>query len=78
MRYAYSYLEKSGYSLPFGIGSSLVAWRPPADLEVPDLLSLGDGLLRCSTFQVCIGFFGAPTVVALKMYVASSEVPSSS
>ena len=47
-------------------------------LEAPDLLSLGDGLLGRSTIQVCIGFFGVPTDVVFKVYVTSSEVPSSS
>ena len=78
MRYVSSYLEKSGWSLPFGVVSSLVAWRSPTHLEAPDLLSLGDGLLGRSTIQVCTGFFGVPTDVAFKVYVASSEVPSSS
>ena len=47
-------------------------------LEAPDLLSLGNGLLERSSIQVCIGFFGVPIDVAFKVYVASSEVPSSS
>ena len=76
--YVSSYLEKSGWSLPFGVVSSLLAWRSPARLEAPDLLSLGDGLLGRSSIQVCIGSCDVPTVVALKMYVASTEVPSSS
>ena len=67
MRYVSSYLEKSGWSLPFGVVSSLVAWRSPTRLEAPDLLSLGDGLLGHSTIQVCIGFFGVPTDVAFKV-----------
>jgi len=78
MRYVSSYLEKLGWSLSFGVVSSLVAWRSPTRLEAPDLLSLGDGLLGRSTIQVCIGFFGVLTNVAFKVYVASSEVPSSS
>ena len=78
VRYVSSYLEKSGWSLPFGVVSSLVAWRSPTRLEASDLLSLGDGLLGRSTIQVCIGFFGVPTDVAFKVYVASLEVPSSS
>jgi hypothetical protein len=78
VRYVFSYLEKSGWSLPFGVVSSLVAWRSPTRLEAPDLLSLGDGLLGRATIQLCIGFFGVPIDVAFKVYVASSEVPSSS
>ncbi|KAG2601485.1 hypothetical protein PVAP13_5KG437507 [Panicum virgatum] len=78
VRYVSSYLEKSGWSLPFGVVSSLLAWRSPARLEAPYLLSLGDGLLGRSLIQVCIGSCDVPTVVALKMYVASSKVPSSS
>ena len=78
MRYVSSYLEKSGWSLPFGVVSSLVSWRSPTRLEASNLLSLGDGLLGHSTIQVCISFFGVPTDVAFKVYVASSEVPSSS
>src|SRR6185312_3632040 len=78
VRYVSSYLEKSGWSLHFGVVSSLLAWRSPARLEAPDLLSLGDGLLGCSSIQVCIDSYDVPTVVEFKMYVASSEVPSSS
>jgi len=66
VRYVSSYLEKSGWSLPFGVVSSLLAWRSPARLEAPDLLSLGDGLLGRSSIQVCIGSCDVPTVVALK------------
>jgi hypothetical protein len=76
VRYVSSYLKKSGWSLPFGEVSSLVAWRSPTRLEAPDLLSLGDGFLGRSMIQVCIGLFGVPTDVAFKVYVASSEVPS--
>ena len=78
VRYVSSYLEKSGWSLPFGVVSSLVARRSPTRLKASDLLSLGDGLFGRSTIQVCIGFFGVPTDVAFKVYVASLEVPSSS
>ena len=75
VRFVPSSPEKSGWSLQFGVDSSWFAWRSPAGLEVPDFLSLGDGLLGRSSIQVCIGFFGAPTVRALKLCV---EVPSSS
>ena len=78
VRFVPSSPEKSGWSLQFGVDSSWFAWRSPAGLEVPDFLSLGDGLLGHSSIQVCIGFFGAPTVRALNLCVASLEVPSSS
>jgi len=78
VRYVSSNLEKSGWSLPFGVVSSLVAQRSPTRLKASDLLSLGDGLFGRSTIQVCIGFFGVPTDVVFKVYVTSSEVPSSS
>jgi len=66
VRYVSSYLEKSGWSLPFGVVSSLLAWRSPARLEAPDLLSLGDGLLGRSSIQVCISSCNVPTVLLRK------------
>ena len=78
VRFVPSSPEKSGWSLQFGVDSLWFAWRSPAGLEVPDFLSLGDGLLGHSSIQVCIGSCDVPTVVALKMYVASTEVSSSS
>ncbi|RCV41758.1 hypothetical protein SETIT_9G161300v2 [Setaria italica] len=84
VRYAYSHLEKSGWSLLFRVVLTLFALGSRAVLAALDLDSLGDdmadghfGLLRCSTIQVRIGVFGAPIDVALKLYVASLEASMS-
>nr|TKV92373.1 hypothetical protein SEVIR_9G159600v2 [Setaria viridis] len=84
VRYAYSHLKKSGWSLLFGVVLTLFALGSQAVLAALDLDSLGDdmadghfGLLGCSTIQVRIRVFGAPIDVALKLYVASLEASMS-
>ena len=80
VRFVPSSPEKSGWSLQFGVDSSWFAWRSPAGLEVPDFLSLGDGLLGRSSIQVCIDYFGVPIAAKdgyKKVDVASSEASSS-
>ena len=82
-RYACSYLEKSGWIIPFGVASSLCDLGSPAVLVVFDLVSLDDdmagghhSLLGRSVLHVHIGEFGVPIIAALKLYVASLDTSS--
>jgi hypothetical protein len=79
-RYAYSYMEKSGCFIPFGVASSLCDLGSPAVLVESDPVSLDDdmagghhSLLGHLVLHVYIGEFGVPIVAALKLYVASLE-----
>lgn len=80
-RLAYSYLEESGWSFPFGVPLLLDDLESPADLGASDFLCLGGGFKGRSSIQVYIDDFGVPVAAKdgfKKVDVASSEASSSS
>ena len=73
-RYACSYLEKSGWIIPFGVASSSCDLGSPAVLVVSDPVSLDDDmagghhcLLGRSVLHVHIGESSVPIVATLKL-----------